>query len=110
MTDRRIRADIARFARASTATRSWRPRRGSRDVTVPARIVWGTDDRNFTLETGRRLAAAFADGELVEVPGVSTFVSDRRTRRRRRRHRRTAGRGSARRGRRGRTGHVASVS
>ena len=37
--------------------------------------MWGTDDRNFTLETGRRLAAAFADGELIEVPDVWTFVS-----------------------------------
>ena len=37
--------------------------------------MWGTADRCFTPATGRRLAAAFADGELVEVPGVSTFVS-----------------------------------
>jgi pimeloyl-ACP methyl ester carboxylesterase len=75
LADRRIRADIARFTRGVDrgALVDAAPR--LRDVTAPARIVWGTDDRNFTLETGRRLAAAFADGELIEVPNVSTFVS-----------------------------------
>ena len=37
--------------------------------------MWGTADRCFTPATGRRLAAAFAHSELVEVPDVSTFVS-----------------------------------
>jgi len=74
LTDGRIRRDIARFARGidRTALVAAAPR--LRDVTAPARIVWGTNDRAFPLETGRRLAAAFADGTVVEVPGVSTFV------------------------------------
>ena len=75
MTDRRIREDIARFASHvdRTALVSAAPR--LRDFTGPTRIVWGTADRCFTPATGRRLAAAFAHSELVEVPGVSTFVS-----------------------------------
>jgi pimeloyl-ACP methyl ester carboxylesterase len=74
LSDRRIRADVARFARGLDrgALVAAAPR--LRAVTAPACVVWGTKDRNFTLETGRRLAAAFADGQLVEVPGVSTFV------------------------------------
>jgi pimeloyl-ACP methyl ester carboxylesterase len=41
----------------------------------PTRIVWGTRDRNFTLELGRRLAAALPRAELTEEPGATTFVS-----------------------------------
>jgi pimeloyl-ACP methyl ester carboxylesterase len=74
LTDRRIRADIARFARGLDrhALVAAAPR--LRDFAGPARLVWGTADRAFTVETGRRLADAFADGQLVEVPDVSTFV------------------------------------
>jgi pimeloyl-ACP methyl ester carboxylesterase len=39
------------------------------------RIVWGTADRCFRLETAQRLAAAFSDATLTEVPDASTFVS-----------------------------------
>ncbi len=74
MTDRRIRQDIASLARGldRNALTAAAPR--LRDFTGRARIVWGAADRCFTLPTGRRLAAAFADAELVEVPDVSTFV------------------------------------
>jgi pimeloyl-ACP methyl ester carboxylesterase len=74
VTDRRIRSDIAHFARGLDrhALVAAAPR--LRDFAGPARLVWGTADRCFTVETGHRLADAFADGQLVEVPGVSTFV------------------------------------
>jgi pimeloyl-ACP methyl ester carboxylesterase len=74
MTDRRIRHDIARFARGldRNALLAASPR--LRDFNGPARIIWGTADRCFTLTTAQRLAAAFANGELIEVPDVSTFV------------------------------------
>jgi pimeloyl-ACP methyl ester carboxylesterase len=75
LTDRRIRADIARFARGLDrhALVAAAPR--LRDFSGPARRVWGTADRCFTVETGRRLADTFADGQLIEVPDVSTFVA-----------------------------------
>jgi pimeloyl-ACP methyl ester carboxylesterase len=75
LTDRRIRADIARFARNvdRTALVTAAPRLA--DFPGPVRVVWGTADRCFTLATARRLSAAFSDGQLIEVPGVSTFVS-----------------------------------
>ena len=75
MTDRRIRRDIARFARGldRNALVDAAPRLA--DFTGPVRIVWGTADRCFTVATARRLVAAFPDAELIEVPDVSTFVS-----------------------------------
>jgi pimeloyl-ACP methyl ester carboxylesterase len=75
MTDHRIRNDIARFAKGLDRNSLVVAAPRLREFTGPARIVWGTADRCFTLATGRRLAAAFANGELVEVPDVSTFVS-----------------------------------
>jgi pimeloyl-ACP methyl ester carboxylesterase len=43
--------------------------------TKPVTLVWGQADRCFTPALGRRLAAAFPDAELIEVPGVRTFVA-----------------------------------
>ena len=75
MADPRIRADIARFARGLDrgALVELAPRLG--DFRGPVRVVWGTDDRNFSAKFGRRLADAFADAQFVEVPGATTFVS-----------------------------------
>ncbi len=41
----------------------------------PVTLVWGQGDRVFTPKLGRRLAAAFGNAKLVEVPGARTFVS-----------------------------------
>jgi pimeloyl-ACP methyl ester carboxylesterase len=37
--------------------------------------VWGTRDKHFTIELGRRLAAAFPRAQLDEVADATTFVS-----------------------------------
>jgi pimeloyl-ACP methyl ester carboxylesterase len=37
--------------------------------------VWGQRDRCFTPGLGRRLAALFSNGKLIEVPDAKTFVS-----------------------------------
>jgi pimeloyl-ACP methyl ester carboxylesterase len=75
MADARIRHDIARFARGvdRRSLVAAAPRLGQ--FAGPVRVVWGTADRCFPIASGRRLAAAFVDGELVEVPGATTFVS-----------------------------------
>ena len=75
MTDPKIRADIARFARALDRKSLIVAAPKLREFDGPVRLVWGTDDRCFTLESGRRLAAAFGDAQVIEVPDVSTFVS-----------------------------------
>jgi pimeloyl-ACP methyl ester carboxylesterase len=41
----------------------------------PVTLVWGQNDRVFTPKLGRRLAAAFTNAKLIEVPGARTFVS-----------------------------------
>ena len=73
--DRAIRHDIARFARAFDAKALVGIEPSLHAFTGPARIVWGSADRCFTLATAHRLADAFADATLVEVPDATTFVS-----------------------------------
>ena len=73
--DRAIRDDIARFARAFDGKALVAIAPALREFTGPTRVVWGTSDRCFTLSTARRLADAFADARLIEVPEATTFVS-----------------------------------
>lgn len=40
----------------------------------PVAMAWGSDDRCFTSDLGRRLAAVFPDSEFTAVPGARTFV------------------------------------
>jgi pimeloyl-ACP methyl ester carboxylesterase len=70
-----IRHDLTRFARGLQRTElagaaTWLGR-----FPGPVRVVWGTRDKHFTIELGRRLAAAFPLGQLDEVAGATTFVS-----------------------------------
>jgi pimeloyl-ACP methyl ester carboxylesterase len=41
----------------------------------PVTLVWGQSDRCFTPGLGRRLAAVFSNGKLIEVPDAKTFVA-----------------------------------
>jgi pimeloyl-ACP methyl ester carboxylesterase len=41
----------------------------------PVTLVWGQDDVVFKPSLGRRLAAAFGNAKLIEVPGAKTFVA-----------------------------------
>ena len=41
----------------------------------PVTLVWGQRDRCFTPSLGRRLAGAFGNAKLIEVPDAKTFVS-----------------------------------
>ena len=74
LSDRRIRDDIARFARGLDRRSLVAAEPGLRRFDRPVRIAWGAADRFFTLATARRLAETFPDATLVEVPDVSTFV------------------------------------
>jgi pimeloyl-ACP methyl ester carboxylesterase len=70
-----IRRDATRFARGMQRTElmdagTWLAR-----FEGPVRLVWGTRDKHFTIELGRRLAAAFPHAQLDEVAGATTFVS-----------------------------------
>jgi pimeloyl-ACP methyl ester carboxylesterase len=74
-TDVRIRRDLATLLRnvAKTDLVDVSTRLGR--FTKPVTIVWGQSDRAFTPALGRRLAALFPNGSLIEVPGARTFVS-----------------------------------
>lgn len=74
-TDVRIRRDLARLLRqvAKTDLTPVSTRLGR--FTKPVTIVWGQRDRAFTPALGRRLAAAFQNAALIEVPDARTFVS-----------------------------------
>lgn len=74
LTDAGVRRDAAAFCRgvdprelAGIATRL-------RRFDGPALLCWGSADRFFTIELGRRLEACFANAHLVEIPDASTFV------------------------------------
>jgi pimeloyl-ACP methyl ester carboxylesterase len=75
LNDTRIRRDLAALLRQIAITDltdvATRLHRFDRPVT----LVWGQGDRVFTPRLGRRLAAAFTNAKLIEVPGARTFVS-----------------------------------
>jgi pimeloyl-ACP methyl ester carboxylesterase len=70
-----IRHDVTRFARAMKRTELTDAAAWLRRFPAPVRLVWGTRDKHFTVELGRRLEAAFPDARLDEVPDATTFVS-----------------------------------
>lgn len=72
--DRRIRRGVTRFARGITGSELVGAAAWLRDFTGPVEIVWGVRDRCFTLDTARRLAAAFPQARLEQVPDATTFV------------------------------------
>jgi len=70
-----IRRDVTRFARGMQRTEladaaTWLGR-----FEGPVHLVWGIRDKHFTIELGRRLAAAFQHAQLDEVADATTFVS-----------------------------------
>lgn len=74
LSDRAIRRDTLAFLRAvdpadllDVSTRLGR-------FPGPVRLCWAPEDRFFRIQDGRRLQAAFADAELVEIPDSRTFV------------------------------------
>jgi pimeloyl-ACP methyl ester carboxylesterase len=46
--------------------------------TKPVLVAWGTDDKFFALDEGRRLATLFPNGRFEEIRGSRTFVSEDR--------------------------------
>jgi len=74
LSDAGIRQDVARFAKAVDPQELLDVSTRLKDFPGPALLVWGTADRFFTIDSARRLAAAFADGRLVEVEGGRTFL------------------------------------
>jgi len=70
-----IRRDVTRFARGMQRTELLDAAAWLGQFEGPVRLVWGTRDKHFTIELGRRLAAAFRQSQLDEVADATTFVS-----------------------------------
>jgi len=73
--DRRVRRDTARFLASVDPAQLLDVSTRLARFDKPVRLVWGTADPFYKLELARRLAGAFPDGEVVEVPGGRTFVA-----------------------------------
>lgn len=70
-----IRHDVTRFARGMQRTELLSAATWLGNFDGQVRLVWGTRDKHFTIELGRRLAGAFRRAQLDEVPDATTFVS-----------------------------------
>jgi pimeloyl-ACP methyl ester carboxylesterase len=70
-----IRRDVTRFARGMQRTELADAATWLGQFEGPVHLVWGTRDKHFTIELGRRLAAAFRRAQLDEVAEATTFVS-----------------------------------
>ncbi len=75
LSDAAIRRDMAAFVRAVDPAEllDVASRVGRFEGSVL--LVWGTGDRFFKPELGRRLEKVFADARMVEIEGARTFVS-----------------------------------
>lgn len=74
-TDSRICRDLATLLRHVAKTDLTDVATRLPQFTKPVILVWGQRDRCFTPALGRRLAALFPHGSLVEVPDAKTFVA-----------------------------------
>ncbi|WP_232667968.1 alpha/beta fold hydrolase [Pseudonocardia sp. TRM90224] len=75
LTDAAIRGDAVAFLRAARPADLLDVSTRLDRFTGPVTIVWGTADRAFTPQLGRRLQDAFRNAHLVEVPNARTLVA-----------------------------------
>jgi pimeloyl-ACP methyl ester carboxylesterase len=68
------RRDVTRFARGMRRGELVDAATWLAGFDGPVRIVWGTRDKHFKIELGRRLAATFPHSKLDEVTDATTFV------------------------------------
>lgn len=74
LTDAGVREDVARFARAVDPQDLLAVSNRLGRFEGPALLVWGTADRFFKLDFGRRLRDVLADARLIEIAGGRTFI------------------------------------
>ena len=74
LTDAAIRRDLVTFLSAIRPAELDAMTRSLSSFDRPVALVWGSDDRCFTADLGRRLAGTFPDAVFTPVPGARTFV------------------------------------
>ena len=75
LNDKRIRRDLAALLRQIAVTDLTDVAQRLTRFDKPVTLVWGQGDAVFKPSLGRRLAAVFSNGKLIEVPGSRTFVA-----------------------------------
>jgi pimeloyl-ACP methyl ester carboxylesterase len=74
LADAGVRRDTEQFLRAIDPGELLDVAARLRRYPGPVLLAWGSADRFFDLELGRRVRDAFADARLVELPGARAFV------------------------------------
>ncbi|WP_299573559.1 alpha/beta hydrolase [uncultured Williamsia sp.] len=74
LTDADVRRDLVTFLSAIRPADLDAITRSLSSFDRPVALAWGSDDRCFTPDLGRRLAAVFPDAVVTVVPGARTFV------------------------------------
>lgn len=75
LTSRGVRRDAARFMAGIRPADLLDVSTRLPSFERPVLVAWGTADRFFKLDLGRRLASAFPQARLVEIEGSRTFVA-----------------------------------
>jgi pimeloyl-ACP methyl ester carboxylesterase len=75
LNDKAIRKDAVDFLKAAKPKDLLDVSTRLSQFTGPVTIVWGTADRAFKTQLGRRLQDAFAKAQFVEIPHAKTLVS-----------------------------------
>ena len=70
-----MRRDLAKFLRSIDKEQMLSAARKLGGFDRPVLLAWA-DDRFFTMELARRIAAAFPDARIEEVQDSRTFVAD----------------------------------
>lgn len=75
LSDSDIRNDAVRFLKAADGKDLLDVSTRLHRYAGPVTIVWGTADRAFKLDLGRRLQQAFGHAQLIEVPDARTLLA-----------------------------------
>ena len=73
--DADVRRDTVRFLRAVDKAVTLDAAARLPSLKIPSLVAWGQDDRFFTRELGRRLAAVLPASRLEPIAGARTFVA-----------------------------------
>ena len=74
LTDPAIQAETDRFLQAVNPEELRDAETRIRELDLPLLLLWGADDRFFTLGHARRLANLLPRARIVEIPNAKTFV------------------------------------
>lgn len=74
LSDRRVRADLAKVVRGIDAADTVAAAEHLRDFDRPALIAWGAEDRFFPFSDAERLAATLPNSRLERIPNARAFV------------------------------------